>query len=190
MLLCLAYRVTSAHMQTLDAIKTRRAVRGWNGQPVSDADLNQILDCGRFSPSPLNSQPWHFTVVRNKKTIEELTAHAHHGTFLSQADVVVVVTVTQQAKVDEWLAEHEQHVYSGVCAIQNMWLATWDMGLGACWVTLNEKTTRELLDIPADQKLLGSLAIGHPTEPAKAHKPEDRRPLESFISHEKFEKKD
>ena len=162
-------------------------MREWADKEIPQDVLLSILDMGRFAPSPLNSQPWHFTVVRNKETIHQLMEHAHHGSFLGHANVVVVVTVSQQAKVDEWLHEHEQHVYSGVCAMENMWLAAWDMGVGACWVTLNEQTTRELLHIPSDQKLLGSLAMGYASAAAKPHKVEDRRPLEEMISYEAFE---
>jgi nitroreductase len=179
----------TAYMHTLEAIHTRRAVRKWSDTEVADDLVLQVLDAGHMSPSPLNSQPWHFTVVRNKETIAKLMEQAHHGSFLSLANVVIVVSVTQQAKVDEWLAEHEQHIFAGACAMQNMWLAAWDMGLGACWVTLNDKTTRALLDIPPEQKLLGSIALGYADGQVKPHGPDDRRALESMVSYEKFGKK-
>ncbi len=149
-------------MQTLEAIKTRRAVRGWSDQEVSEETLITILDAGRFAPSPLNSQPWHFTVVRDRETIGKLMEKANHGSFLTTAKVVVVVTVSQEAKVDQWLSEHEQHIYSGVCAMENIWLAAWDMGLGVCWVTVDEATTRQLLAIPDNQNCSAVLRLGIP----------------------------
>lgn len=176
-------------MQTIEAIKTRRAVRGWNEKDVSDETLQQILEAGRYAPSPLNSQPWHFTVIRSTDTIKKLMEKANHGSFLTSAKVIIVVTVQKQAKVDEWLSEHEQHIYSGVCAMENMWLAAWDLGLGVCWVTVDEKTTRELLGIPEDQKLLGSLALGYPATPTKPHMEKDRKPLAEMVSYEQFDMK-
>ncbi len=174
-------------MQTMEAIRTRRAVRSWTDRAVAEEQLAGILDAGRFAPSPLNSQPWHFTVIRKKETIEKLMSNAHHGSFLNLANVVVVVTAARDAKVDSWLAEHAQHFYSAVCAIQNMWLAAWDMGVGACWVTVDEKTTRELLGIPANHQLIGSLALGYPAEePAKPHGNAARQPLETMVSYETF----
>ncbi len=176
----------TAAMQTLETIKTRRAVRGWNEKEVPEKILFQILDAGRYAPSPLNSQPWHFTLVRNTDTIKKLMEHANHGSFLSLAKIVIVVTVQKQAKIDEWLAEHEQHIYSGVCAMQNMWLAAWDLGLGACWVTLDEKTTRELLRIPDNHKLLGSLGLGYAASPVKPHEEKDRQSLLGMVSYDQF----
>jgi len=173
-------------MQTIDAIQTRRSIRNWSNKEVSDDVLQQVLEAGRFAPSPLNSQAWHFTVIRNKDTISTLMEKANHGSFLSLANVVIVVTVSEEAKVDAWLSEHHQHIYSGVCAIENMWLASWDLGLGACWVTVNDPTTRELLSIPDNHKILGSLALGYADNPTKPHEEKDRRPLREMVSYEKF----
>ncbi len=175
-------------MNTLDAIKTRRAVRSWTDQAVTDEQLTQILEAGRFAPSPLNSHPWHFTVLRSKKTMQQLMPDAKHGGFVTQANVVIVVTVDTKAKVDIWLSEHAQHIYSGACAIQNMWLAAWDMGLGACWVTLDEKATRKVLQIPDDQVIIGSLALGYPKELPSPHIESDRRPLSEMVFYEKYGK--
>jgi len=173
-------------MNTLTAIQTRRATRNWTNEAIPENVLLQILDAGRWAPSPLNSHPWRFIVIRNKEIIKKLTPQAHHGGFLLQANAVIAVTVEKQAQVDEWLSEHEQHIYSGACAVQNMWLASWDLGLGACWVTLDEKTTRGVLHIPDDQVLLGSLALGYPATPPKPHQESDRRPLSEMVSYESF----
>lgn len=173
-------------MDTLTAIKTRRAVRNWTDQDIPESILLQVLEAGRWAPSPLNSHPWHFIVIRNKETKSKLLPQAHHGAFLIDANVVVAVTIDKNAKVDEWLSEHEQHIYSGACAIENMWLAAWDLGLGGCWITLDEKTTRAILSIPNDQIILGSLALGYPHETPKQHQESDRRSLSEMVSYEKF----
>lgn len=111
---------------------------------------------------------------------------AHHGSFINRANRVIVVTVDKKAKVDKWLSEHEQHVYSGACAIENMWLAAWDLGLGGCWVTLDEKKVRNILQIPADQIIPGSLALGYPAQTPRPHRESDRRSLSDIVSYELF----
>lgn len=176
-------------INTLDAIKTRRAVREWSTKDVPEGLLSDVLQAGRWAPSPLNSHPWSFIVVRDKEKMLRLTPIAQHGSFLSTANVVIAVTVSKNAEVDEWLSEHQQHIYSGVCAIENMWLAAWDLGLGACWVTLDEKAARVLLAIPDDQILLGSLALGYPASEPKPHSEDDRRTLAEMVSYEKFGQK-
>jgi nitroreductase len=66
-------------METIQAIRTRRAVRSWLDQNIPDEILSQILEAGQWSPSPLNSQPWHFIVIKQKETLSNLTGTASLG---------------------------------------------------------------------------------------------------------------
>jgi nitroreductase len=173
-------------MDTLQAITTRRAVRKWDQREVPQDILDSILGAGRYAPSPLNSQPWHFIVLRNKLTIHALMQTALHGRFAEVAPVVIVVAVDKAAKVDEWLFDHGQHTYSGVCVLMNMWLATWSLGLGGCWITLDRKIAEEMLDIPDTYDVIGSLALGYPLGEIMTHIEDDRRPLSEMVSYETF----
>ena len=64
-------------METWDAIRARRNVRVYTGQPIAAPDLDRILEAGRRSPSSQNSQPWDFVVVTEReqflKGLTELT---------------------------------------------------------------------------------------------------------------------
>lgn len=171
-------------MDVIQTITARHSVRDWSDRTVPADVITSILDAGRHSPSPLNSQPWHFIVVRKAETIERLMKHAHHGSFLSKADTVIVVTVDQKAKVDEWLFDHEQHLYSGACALYNMWLASVSLGLGSCWVTMDEDKTAEILAIPGNQKVIGSLATGYPKETPVHDVP--KKELSEVVSYERY----
>jgi nitroreductase len=173
-------------MDAIEAIMSRHAVRAFSGKTIPEDILAKILEAGRFAPSPLNSQPWHFIVVRDKPSLKELASHAVHGRFLQDADLDIVVTMDSDAKVDSWLAEHEQHVYSGACAIMDMWLAAWELGIGACWVSLDDKATRKTLSVPDDQKILGSLALGYPKGPLPHHAANERKPLSDVVFYERF----
>lgn len=55
-------------MEAMEAIKTRRSVRGFTNENVSDEVVGQILEAGRWAPSGLNNQAWRFIVVRNEET--------------------------------------------------------------------------------------------------------------------------
>ena len=45
-------------METWDAIRARRNVRQYTGQPITREDLERILEAGRRAPSSGNWQPW------------------------------------------------------------------------------------------------------------------------------------
>ena len=49
----------------LYAIRSRRSIRQYSDDPVSDDDVRAILEAGRWAPSGLNNQPWRFGVVRD-----------------------------------------------------------------------------------------------------------------------------
>ncbi len=59
-------------MTALDAIRSRRDVRAFDGRPIPPTDLDQILESGRRSPSAGNWQPWDFIVVTDRQQLTEL----------------------------------------------------------------------------------------------------------------------
>ena len=173
-------------MDILELIKQRRAVRAFTDKALREKDIETILQSGQYAPSPLNSQPWHFTLIRNKETLSTLAEKAQHASFLSQAQLLIMVTVNTGIEIDVWLKRHNQHLYSGAAAMQNMWLAANALKMGCCWVTLDEAFTKAHISIPKEHTIIGALALGYPKEPLKGHADEDRKALSSLISLEQF----
>lgn len=64
-------------MDLLEAIKSRKSIRGYKAVPVPKETLAQILEIATRAPSPLNTQPWKFAVLggevldKLKKAFEE-----------------------------------------------------------------------------------------------------------------------
>ena len=50
-------------MDIIDAIKTRKSIRGYKSDPVSKETLQEILQVAGRSPSAMNTQPWEFFVI-------------------------------------------------------------------------------------------------------------------------------
>jgi len=50
-------------METLEAIFTRRSVRDFTHDPVSQEEIEKLLKAGMQAPSAGNEQPWHFVVI-------------------------------------------------------------------------------------------------------------------------------
>lgn len=53
-------------MDIIDAIRSRKSIRGYKPDPVPKKILKEILDIAMRSPSTLNTQPWEITVVRGE----------------------------------------------------------------------------------------------------------------------------
>lgn len=64
---------------TLKVIQDRRSIREFSPDPVTDQDLDLILEAARQAPSGENAQPWRFIVVKDAETRNKLGAIAGGG---------------------------------------------------------------------------------------------------------------
>ncbi len=52
----------------LQALHGRRSVRRYLDKPVPEADIERVLEAGRWAPSPHGRQPWRFAVITSDET--------------------------------------------------------------------------------------------------------------------------
>ena len=143
-------------MDTLEAIRKRRSVRSFTGEPIPREDIEMIVDAGRLAATGGNKQPWDFIVITEKATIDRLKIAAE---WMNKAGAIIAVVVDPASR---WWVE------DGSAAIENILLASTAMGYGSCWLegwTLPyEEEFKKLLGIPAERRLLTLIPIGVPTE--------------------------
>jgi len=73
-----------------EAIRQRRSIRSFRGDPVPDDMVNEILEAARLAPSASNRQPWRFIVVTDGKEKARLRKICLDQAFIEQAPVVFV----------------------------------------------------------------------------------------------------
>ncbi|GAI04209.1 unnamed protein product, partial [marine sediment metagenome] len=56
-------------MDAMEAIFTRRSIRKYTKQPVSDEVLRELLEAAMYAPSGGNQQPWCFVVINDRKIL-------------------------------------------------------------------------------------------------------------------------
>ena len=59
---------------TLRLISSRRSHRAYKPTPLTQGQMDALLKAAVESPSAVNRQPWHFTVVTNQALLDELNA--------------------------------------------------------------------------------------------------------------------
>jgi nitroreductase len=64
---------------TTQVIQDRRSIRHYTDEPVSQEDIDAILEAARQAPSGENAQPWRFIVVSDPDTRKKLGAIAGGG---------------------------------------------------------------------------------------------------------------
>lgn len=88
-------------LSTPDAIRSRRAVRKFSSQKISDQLVYELLELSNRAPSGFNLQPWHFILVRD----QELRGLLHHVALgqkqILEAPLTVVFAANQNAWRDE-----------------------------------------------------------------------------------------
>jgi nitroreductase len=158
-------------METLEAIFTRRSVRHFKPDLVSDADLKDLLRAGMQAPSAKNEQPWHFIVIDDPEILHKIPEFHPYARMLLDAPLAILVCSDRklETKRASWLQECS-------AATQNILLAAHAKGLGAVWLGVFPDSDRvsgmqDLLSLPKDIRPVSLVAIGHPeTVPA----PENR----------------
>lgn len=168
-------------VEAMEAIKTRRSVRGFTDESVSDGTIGQILDAGRWAPSGLNNQAWRFIVVRNGETKVELSKLTEYGHTIKNAPVLIVVFLDR-----DHMYHYAKDVQSIGACIQNMLLAIHSTGLGGVWlgeILKNKETVSKILGAPDSYELMAVVALGHPV---KKERHSDRKGLSELVFRERF----
>ncbi len=144
----------------LNAIYNRRSIREYTDEPVKLEDLREIVRAGIWAPSGLNNQPWRFVLITDTAIKLQLAEQTRYSHIVKAAPALIAVFLDTRAMYNEV----KDHQAAGAC-IQNMLLATEELGLGAVWLgeILNQKEqVKQIIDISDEHDLMAIIAIGHP----------------------------
>ena len=152
-------------MDTLQAIYTRRSIRRFTEQAVSDDDIHELLDAAMTAPSAGNAQPWEFVVVRQRAALEGIAQRHPYAAMAAKAPLAIVVC-----------ADTNREKYPGFwpqdcsAAIQNLLLAARAKGMGSVWTGVypiedRVKVFQEFFGLPAHVMPLGIVVLGYPDQP-------------------------
>lgn len=64
---------------TMKVIQDRRSIRNFTDEPVSDQDLDMLMEAARQAPSGENAQPWRFIIVKSEAMRKKMGAIAGGG---------------------------------------------------------------------------------------------------------------
>lgn len=179
-------------MEVIEAIKGRRSIRRYKPDPVSDADLEAILEAARWAPSWANSQCWQFVVVQDGETKRKLqqTLSPGNQARLSLEDVpIVIVACAERGKSgykDGRAAtdKGDWFMFDVALAVQNMTLAAYSLGLGTVHVGLfDSRQVVRILGVPTDIAVVELILLGHPDEQPDAR---PRKALSDFVHYDKY----
>ena len=158
----MAVEISRDHLALDDIMRGRRSVRRYQERPVPRASLMSVLEAARWAPSPHGRQPWRFAVLTRdapKRRLAEAMGEewqrqlaldgqdaaiiqlrfAKSRERIIRAPAIVVpclylADLDQYPDADRNAAEATMAIQSLGCAVQNMLLMAYSLGLDGGWM--------------------------------------------------------
>lgn len=180
-----------------ELIVSRRSVRKFKTEQITEECLQAILKAGIYAPNGINAQRWHFTVIQNEDILKELNVLVRKAFAKNvDSDNKIIKMTANAARNDKYSfyygaptvilvssdVANQNAIADCVCAVENILLAAYAEGLGSVYINQptwfdNEPEIRELLTktgVPKNDHVCASAAIGYiDGKPGKAIRNED-----------------
>ena len=157
--------------ETYDSIISLRALREYEARPVSEDDLNALLEAGRQTGSSKNSQNWSFVVVDDRTVLDALCDAGDFTGPIRNAPMLICL-----------VQEPDGYEFDTGRLAQNMMLAADAIGLATCPITLHrDEVARDTLGLPEGARCRYALTVGYPTPSAGPRKMGGRKPIETLV---------
>jgi nitroreductase len=171
--------------ETLNSIKNRRSIRKYQEKQISEEALQLILEAAAYAPSGSNNQSWLFTAIQNREALQTLN-HMVRCAFmemeLAENEYPAKLNAKKNAQSESYnfyynaptliIASNVPNYANAMadcsCALQNIFLASYSLGLGSCWINqlrwLNDhagiRAYLASLGLAADRIICGAAAVG------------------------------
>jgi nitroreductase len=158
-------------MEAIEAIMTRRSIRKYTDEEVTNDQVEVILRAAMAAPSAVNKQPWHFLVIRDREKLDSIKSFHPFAWMAKKAPIAILVC--GDFTLDKVIGFVEEDCSA---ATQNMLLAAHATGLGAVWCGISQggkrvETYQRKFDLPDHFRPISLVVLGHP---AKTKKPANR----------------
>ena len=175
-----------------ELMKTRRSIRKFTEEAVTEEELEGIFESVRWAPSWANTQCWEVVVVRNPETRGALQATLGERNPATKAVVnapVLLVLCGRKGTsgcydgkastcFGDWM------LFDLGIATQNIALAAHAQGLGCVVIGLfDHQKAGEILRTPKGVDVVAMIPLGRP---AKVSRAPERKPVSAFCHGEVF----
>ncbi len=165
----------------LEIMRTRRSVRKYTAQEISDEDIKKILNAALLAPSGHSKYPCEFIVVKNRETLNKMSQCRVNVAKMLEDAAYAVVVIADKEKSDTIVEDCS-------VAMMNMELEATSLGIGNCWIQIrgrdaengstSEDYLRGILNFPEKFACQSVLSLGYP----------DKMPRQRELDKLKFEK--
>ena len=154
--------------ETINTIISRRSIKAYTDQMVSDHLLNEITSAATYSASGMNKQSAMMVVVKDKTLRDKLSRlNASIMGFdkdpFYNAPIVIVVLADSNVRT---------YIEDGSLVMGNLMNAAYSVGVSSCWIhrakeMFETEEGKQLLkewNIPESYKGIGNCILGYPVD--------------------------
>ncbi len=153
-----------------EALKTRRSIRKFTQEQISDDIMTSLIDVARYAPAAANIQPLKFAVINTKEVCDKifpLTKWAkllgEKGTPRSGEEPTAYIIVMTD-KNTRFNLEAD-----AALAIENIVISAWDKGIGSCILgSIDREKIAEIISMPENLEINYAVALGYPMQESYA----------------------
>jgi len=170
---------------SLQLLFERRSIRNYNtAEPISDAEVDDLLAAAMAAPSACAKDPWHFVLIRQRSILEAMADALPNGQMLRQAAMAILVCGDLHKAHDQQLSYMLQDCSA---AIENLLLAASILQIGACWLGVHPRPDRlaamsQMFQLPEAIVPVSAIALGRPAEQLPARS----RYTAAAVHHERW----
>ncbi len=161
-------------MEVLECINTRRSVRRYTEEEISNEVLTEIVDAARMSPTWKNTQTLRYVIVKDKSVIEKIMnegimSHEGNTKTMSQCNALLVLTQINgrcgyerdgsftTSKGAAW------EMFDAGIATQTFCLAAHDKGVGTVIMGIfDDAKVGEIIGLEEGRTVAALVAMGYP----------------------------
>lgn len=153
-------------MNTFDALYSRKSVRQYTGENITDEELSEILKAANAAPVGRARYDYlHLTIITDKDYIDRWESACGGDPFYGAPTVVLV-----SSEMDGSPEQDNVRYSNAAIVVQNMAIAATALGIGSCHIwgavrTLNvSPDLLAELDLPEDKVPLCAIILGNTDE--------------------------
>ena len=158
-------------MEMLEVMRSRRSVRRYTEEPLTDEQLKKIVSAALLAPSGHSKYPCEYIIVKNRELLEKMS-HCRKGVAkMLEGAAAAIVVIADKDKSDTFVED-------SCVAMISMMLAATSLGIGNCWIQVrnreaeddsaSEEYLRGLLNFPENFACQAVLSLGYPAKEPRA----------------------
>lgn len=161
-------------MDAITCIKSRRSIRKFTTQEVSQETIEDLVLTASYAPSWKNTQTTRYIAITDpgiKARISKECCGEHNQGIIDGAPLLVATTIVDKRSGFErdgsftTIREDNWQAFDNGIATQTFCLAATEKGLGTVIMGMYDiEKAEEILQVPEGQLLMALIAVGYPDE--------------------------